>query len=125
MTPIQHESDVKSSLQSNTDFPPEIPAVETIGTLGLMWPCNHTMQHNATPLLNSYAQIGYPVDCGPDRTGPKITLNSSSFKDPTYLPNKNKNAAHQLQLETNEKIKHGYIRIVKWGSMKDNIPKKN
>ena len=121
MTPTQHEADVKSSLHSNTDFPPEIPVVETIGKLGLMWPRNHAMQHNATPLLNTYAQTGCPVDCGPDWSVDHLEL---LLRRGPHISAKQKIAAKQLQLETNEKIKHGYARIVKWGSIKDNLPQK-
>ena len=121
MTPTQHEADVKLSLHSNTDFPPEIPVVETIGKLGLMWPRNHAMQHNATPLLNTYAQTGCPVDCGPDWSVDHLEL---LLRRGPHISAKQKIAANQLQLETNEKIKHGYVRIVTWGSIKDNLPKK-
>ena len=121
MNPKQHNNDITKSLNSNTDFPQEIPVVQNIGKLGLMWPRNHALQHNATPLLNSYAQSGCPVDCGPNWSKEHLTL--LLLRGP-HISAKEKIAAKQLQLETNEKIKHGYARIVKWGAIKNNIPPK-
>jgi hypothetical protein len=69
----------------------------------------------------SYAQKGCPVKCGPDWSREKILL--LLCRGP-HRSSKKKQATIQLRRETQEKIKHRYARVIKWGQIKDNIPPK-
>ena len=118
-TPKQQKSDLYNEIKNNKDFPTEIPIKQTIGKFGLMWPRKYALQHDAKELLSSYAEHGCPVDCGPVWTKTHIEL---ALKRGPHISAKQKQAAQQLQIETQDKIKHGYARTVKWKDIKDNIP---
>ena len=121
MTPKDYQSDIKNQLNDTSIFPAEIPVQEEIGKLGLMWPRNYAEYHKATPLLMSYAQKGCPVKCGPDWSLEKILL---LLRRGPHRSSKKKQAIIQLRRETEEKIKHGYARVITWGQIKNNIPPK-
>jgi hypothetical protein len=86
-----------------------------------MWPRKFALDHDAKPLLSTYAQEGCPVDCGPDWTLEHILI---ALKRGPHVSAKAKQATNQLHIETADKIKHGYARIVKWGDIKNKVPKK-
>jgi hypothetical protein len=121
LTPAQEKTELYKQLRKNQDFPKEIPIQQTIGKFGLMWPRKLALDHQAKQLLSSYAEHGCPVDCGPNWTRNHIEL---ALQRGPHVSAKQKHAARQLQIETNDKIKHGYARIVKWKNIKDNIPEK-
>jgi hypothetical protein len=118
-TPTQLKDDLLNEIKNNTDFPTEIPIKQKIGKFGLMWPRKYALQHDAKNLLSSYAEYGCPVDCGPAWTKTHIEL---ALKRGPHISAKQKKAAIQLQIETQDKIKHGYARTVQWKDIKDNIP---
>jgi hypothetical protein len=72
MTPAEKTKNLTEELDNMDTFPVEIPVREEIGKLGLMWPRSYAEFHWATPLLNSYAIDGCPVQCGPDWSKEKI-----------------------------------------------------
>jgi hypothetical protein len=118
-TTEQEKHDIYNNLRKNEDFPKEIPIQQKIGKFGLMWPTKYALNHDAKELLSSYAEKGCPVDCGPAWTIEHIKL--ALLRGP-HISAKQKMAAKQLQTETEEKIKHGYARTVKWKDIKDNVP---
>jgi hypothetical protein len=121
-TPEEHTQLIKNEIASASIFPHEIPEIKNnVGKLGLMQPTNFAMSHDATPLLNSYAENGHPVDCGPDWT--REHIEKLLLRGP-HRSSTNKAAIKQLRDETNTKIQHGYARVVKWSSIKNNIPSK-
>jgi hypothetical protein len=121
-TPQQHAQHIKEEIASARIFPHEIPEIKTgVGKLGLMQPNTFAFTHVATPLLNSYASDGHPVDCGPDWSREHIEL--LLLRGP-HRSSTSKAAIQQLRSETTTKIQHGYARIVKWSDIKNNIPKK-
>ena len=79
------------------------------------------MDHDAIPLLKGYAQDGRPLDCGKDWSRKNIELMLE--REPHWSAN-GKNAVCQLRQETEDKVKHKYARIVKWGDIKNELPKK-
>jgi hypothetical protein len=121
MSPADVKRDITTKLNSAHTFPTEIPVKEEVGKLGLMWPRSYAAFHRATPLLNSYATNGCPVQCGPDWSEEKIL---KLLRRGPHRSAKLKAAVRQLRQETQEKIKHGYARVVKWGDICRNIPKK-
>ena len=80
--------------------------------------CNH---HPAIPLLNEYAAGGCPVDCGPDWDREQIELLLK--RGPHHSATSHK-AITQLRAETDDKCRHGYARVVKWGALKAQWPKR-
>jgi hypothetical protein len=121
LTPEEEQNEIKKALENNPDIPTEIPIKQKIGKFGLMWPRLFAIDHEASNLLSSYAEQGCPVDCGPNWSKKHIEL---SLQRGPHISAKQKLAAAQLQLETAEKIKHGYARTVKWKTIKNNIPEK-
>jgi hypothetical protein len=86
-----------------------------------MQPRSFALKHEAAPLLNNYSKNGHPVDCGPD--WPRDHIISLLERGP-HRSALSKAAIAQLLDETNEKVKHGYARIVQWKDIRNNIPKK-
>lgn len=114
MTATEQTRNLKDALKNTHMFPDEIPVKEEVGKLGLMWPRSYAEFHRATPLLNSYAIDGCPVQCGPDWSKEKIM---KLLRRGPHCSAKVKAAMRQLRQETEEKIKHGYARVVKWGDI--------
>ena len=79
------------------------------------------MHHDAIPLLQGYAQDGFPVNCGGDWSRENIELMLE--RGPHRSANRKK-AVRQLCQETEDKVKHKYAILVKWGDIKNEIPKK-
>ena len=121
LTPDQEKESLLNHIKNNKDIPEDIPIKHTIGKFGLMWPTKYALDHQANELLSSYAERGCPVDCGPDWTRQHIEL---ALSRGPHISAKLKQAGEQLRLETAEKIKHGYARIVKWKTIKNNVPEK-
>jgi hypothetical protein len=121
MTPTEVQDHIQKELNNSDIFPPELPVQEEIGKLGLMWPQTYAELHQATPLLNSYAETGCPTDCGPNWSIDKII---TLMKRGPHRSSKKKDAIRQLRKETEEKIKNKYARVIKWGDIKDNVPEK-
>jgi hypothetical protein len=107
-------------IKNDDNFPSEIPVQNTIGKLGLMWPTKYALTHDATPLLNTYSKDGCPVNCGPDWDIEQIKL---LLKRGPHKSSTSKEAIRQLRKETEGKISNGYARVVRWGDIKNNIPK--
>ena len=121
MTPEEQKIYLTTELNKSENFPSELPIKETIGKSDLMYPRTYAHSHEAAPLLTKYAKEGCTVDCGPDWDKEKIV---ALLRKGPHNSSKSKDAIRQLRAETKEKIKNGYARVVKWGQIKDCIPKK-
>jgi hypothetical protein len=122
MTPQEQKEYISTELNNTDNFPPDLPEIKNnIGKLDLMHPRTYAKFHDATPLLVSYAKNGCPVECGPDWSLEKIE--KLLHKGP-HKSSKSREAIRQLRKETKEKIRCGYARVVKWGDIKENVPKK-
>ena len=121
LTPDQEKAALYQHIKHNIDIPQEVPIKQKIGKFGLMWPRQYALDHDASELLSSYAEQGCPVDCGPNWTRQHIEI---ALERGPHISAKLKLASQQLHIETAEKIKHGYARIVKWKNIKNNVPEK-
>jgi hypothetical protein len=119
MTTDEQNRWISNQIKNDDNFPQELPIKETIGKSQLMFPRTYAKGHVATPLLEDYATHGCPANCGPNWTRHKILL---LLKKGPHQSSKQRDAIKQLRKETTEKISNGYARIVKWGSIKNNIP---
>ena len=94
---------------------------ETIGKRkGLMWPRSFAVDHPAEKILTGYAVDGCPVNCGEDWSEDRIR------KMVLHGPHKSatgKDAIIALHEETEAKIAKGFAKMVKFGDIKDKLPK--
>ena len=81
----------------------------------------YAVHHDAIPLMKGYAQDGCPLDCGKYWSCENIEVMPK--RGPHRSANRKK-AVRQLRQETEDKAKHKYAIIVKWGYKKNDIPKK-
>ena len=123
LTREEEERATKSALLNNTTIPGEIPIKPEIGKFKpLMEPqYPYGTNHAAVLLLQSYAEHGCPVDCGPDWSRNQIITLLLRGPHRSALQRR---ATQQLRAETTDKINQGYARIVRWGDIKHNIPPK-
>jgi hypothetical protein len=121
MTETQLFNKLKHQLTSDETFPEEVPIQDTVGEFKLMQPRFQALEHAAAPLLLNYATNGCPVDCGPDWTQTQVEdlINRGSHKS-AY----DKDAIKQLRTETQEKIEQSYARVLSYGEIKKNFPKR-
>ena len=112
------------------DLPNLVERQKTIGksqtsntcSHGLMQPRGQTVKnHPAQKLLQSYANHGCPVDCGPDWTRARLEAALRYGAHPSARAGE---ALECLVQEAEEKEKDGFVKIITWGSIKDKIPKK-
>ena len=110
---------IAAAIFAKETIPKDTPVKAGIGKYGLMQPNWYAMSHEAIPILKGYEEDGCPVDCGPNWSCERITdaIRCGSHKS-AYLPG----AVEFLQKETDEKVKNGYARVVRWKDIKDNIP---
>ena len=122
MTVKDEKRELEMAFKDETLFPVDIPVREATGKSPLMEPNGpFAVNHEAIPLLNAYATRGCPVDCGPVWTKEQIEL---LLEKGPHRSAQMKSVIKQLREETNDKIKHGYARVVKWGEIKQEMPKK-
>ena len=124
MTPDEESKYIKKNLFNDDHFPSDLPILkENIGKSSsqLMEPRTYSSFHEATPLLSEYAKNGCPVNCGPDWTMETIL---KLLRRGPHRSSRRRDAVRQLRTETKEKIACGYARVVRWGDIKHNIPKK-
>ena len=124
MSRAEYESYLVTTLKNDRTLTDDIPVKATIGKseLGLMRPQKpYATNHDAIPLLHGYANGGCPVNCGTNWTKEHILL---MLARGPHRSAQNKKAVRQLRQETQEKIKHNYARVVRWGEIKNDIPTK-
>ena len=124
MSQSEYDSHLASRLQKDNILVSDVPVKQTIGKsqMGLMCPRPpYATGHDAIPLLQGYAGNGCPVDCGQDWTQEHVVL---MLKRGPHRSANCKKAVRQLRQETEEKIKNKYARVVRWGDIKENMPKK-
>ena len=106
---------------NNTIFPEDLPIQQAIGKkIGLMWPRGIANLHMAAPLLHQYSTSGCPVNCGPDWT--KQQIEAAINRGPhisACIP-----AARQYLIkQANEQVDNGFAKIIKYSTIRNNIPK--
>jgi hypothetical protein len=120
MTIDEQKMHINKQLMDNTHLPSELPVKENIGKSDLMFPRTYSKFHEATPLLFDYAKNGCPVECGEEWSDTKIL---KLLRKGPHRSSLRPDAIRQLRKETMEKCSQGYARVVRWGDIKNNIPK--
>ena len=118
-TPQEATNNLLSAINTDQNIPSDVDVKSNIGKLKLMDPQQLCMTHPAAPLLQSYANSGCPVDCGPNWSLDHIQL---LLKQGPHISGKNTKAITFLRQETSTKVQQGYTRVVKWGDIKHNHP---
>ena len=90
-------------------------------TSSLMIPQPLAKAHRAGTLLAHYADEGCPVDCGDDWTKEHI---EALLRRGPHQTSKLPEAIAAFRAEVKDKVKNGYAKIVRYGDIKDNLPKK-
>ena len=121
MTAKEQQNFINKEIQNNDNFPKELDVQEKIGKSDLMFPRTYSNCHEATPLLYDYAKNGCPVNCGKDWDKDKIL---KLLRRGPHRSSLRADAVRQLRRETLEKCEQGFARIVKWGEIEENIPKR-
>ena len=117
--PPQDASFMKQQLADTDTIPEDIPVKSHIGKAKLMNPNGRFADHDAIPLLRSYADNGCPVNCGPDWTEEHIL---AALKRGPHISAKDPRAIEALRTETTDKVANGFSKVVKWRDIKDDIP---
>ena len=119
LTEREVNRDIREKINREEAFPPELPVKQTVGKLSLMKPQPIARAHPATPLLDQYATQGCPTDCGDAWSKAQII---TLLRKGPHISAKSKAVIRFLWRKTADKVKNGYARVVKWGSIKNNIP---
>ena len=86
---------------------------------GLLYPTGPALNHPAADFILNFGTDGCPVDCGPEWTIKQIQDAIDYAAHPSaQVPE----AAQQLRLETLEKVKQGYAKLVLWDDLRQNPP---
>ena len=86
-----------------------------------MWPTGPALEHPAAPLLEDYATKGCPVNCGPDWTQAQV---EAALRYGSHPSAQQDEARTCLLLETQTKVQEGFAKVVRYGDIKNNLPKK-
>lgn len=85
----------------------------------LMKPRTYALQHPAAPMLDQWAEEGCPVDCGDDWT---LDMIETAIRRGAHISAKAPEAIKCIRVEQLEKIKSGYAKLIKWGTLKKKFP---
>ena len=119
-----HYTDIKEliskTIHHETAIPEEIPVKATIGKFGLMHPRKQALDHEAAAMLLDWAENGCPVDTGPDWSIEQIQV---ALERGPHLSALSPAAIKFLHDEATEKETNKYAKIVRYGDIKNNLPK--
>ena len=122
MTSEEQNAAIRAAFTNDDTMPKEKELKEAIGKMpSLVEPRNEALLHAAASLIDAYAQEGCPADCGPDWTQDHIeeALMKGPHSSADLLE-----ALQALHTETTEKVKNGYAKVVRYGDIMKNLPKK-
>ena len=120
VSPTENTDTLAEKIRNSDCIPKELPIRETVGKYKLMNPNGPYAEHPAIPLLRTYADDGCPADCGPRWSKDQIIR---ALRRGPHISAKAPDAIRYLRKQTMEKVDHGFVRIVKWGDIKNEIPK--
>lgn len=123
MTTEEQNAAIRIAFYEDDTMPKEKELESAIGKTQkmLVQPRKEALQHAAASLIKSYATEGCPADCGPDWT--KEHIEAALLKGPHSSATKD-DALRALVAETKEKVANGYAKVLRYGDIIDNLPKK-
>ena len=119
LSPVEINQEVHNAIEKEECFPKHIPIKQSIGKT--MLPRTFALTHPAATLITDWGLNGCPVDCGENWSHVHIL---AALRRGPHKSAKSKEAIAALREETDEKVRSGYARIVKWKDIKHCIPPK-
>ena len=122
LTPSEQKAVIREALTNDRSIEQEMKqAIGKKKKIHLMKPTGKALKHEAAKLLNAYVESGCPVDCGDDWSDEHIEamLRHGPHKSAT-----SNTATKALIAETKEKVQQGYAKVVRYGDIRVNRPKK-
>jgi hypothetical protein len=116
---IKSSEQLINNIKNNNIIPSTIPVEDDIGKSGLMWPRGLAKLHDAAPLLDDFSINGCPVNCGENWTHEHII---AALKRGPHISANIKEAKKCLLAETEQKVKDGFAKTIRWGDIKHKIP---
>jgi hypothetical protein len=113
------QATLNEAITTSLIFPKDVPVKADIGKLGLMWPRGIALQHRAKNLLNFYSEKGCPADCDPPWSLNHII---QALKQGPHISALSKDERECLNIETQDKIKGGYAKVITWKDIKNKMP---
>jgi len=122
MTKEEQHAAIRQAFTNTDTMPQETELKEAIGKIpSLVMPRNEARLHVAADLIDAYSTNGCPTDCGPDWT--QAHVEAALHKGPHSSANA-PDALQALHTETEEKQANGYAKVIRYGDIKNNMPKK-
>jgi len=122
MSSEEQNAAIRAAFTNDDTMPKEKELKDAIGKMPSLVELHHkALLHAAASLNNAYAQDGCPADCGPDWTQDHIeeALRKGPHSSADLLE-----ALQALHTETAEKVQNGYAKVVRYGAIMKNLPKK-
>jgi hypothetical protein len=121
MTGEEQNAAIRQAFVNNDTMPHEKELKDAIGKIpSLVTPRNEALLHAAAELIDAYSKNGCPADCGPDWTQEHVE--AALLKGPHSSANA-PDALEALLAETDEKVKNGYARVLRYRDIMKNMPK--
>ena len=121
MTREEQNAAIRQAFVNNDTIPQEKELKDAIGKIpSLVSPRNEALLHAAAELIDAYSKNGCPADCGPDWTQEHVK--AALLKGPHSSANA-PDALEALLAETDEKVKNGYARVLRYRDIMKNMPK--
>ena len=121
LTPEEERATIRTAFYEDDTVPKEKILKTALGKRPkLVRLTSFAKHHPAAALLDAYSN-GCPTNCGPNWSQEHIEAALRRGPHPSALSNDAKEALYQ---ETQDKVNSGYARVVKYGDIKADLPKK-
>ena len=119
LTPTEMDDLITATLDREEKIPTDTPLRQAIGKT--MYPNSLAANHPTTPMLKEWAQKGCPVDCGENWDREQIV---AALRRGPHISAKHPDDIASLHAETEEKMRNGYARVIRWGDIKNKLLRK-
>ena len=123
MTAEEQNAAIRAAFTNDDTMPQETELRDAIGKNrpSLVHPRERALLHRAAELIDAYSKNGCPADCGADWTKDQIEAAIRRGPHPSAT---NLDAKEALFAETDDKVRNGYAKVVRYGDIKHKLPKK-
>lgn len=123
MTAEEQNAAIRQAFTNDDTMPKERELRDAIGKTrpSLVHPREQALLHRAAALIDAYSKDGCPADCGADWTKEQI---EAAIRRGPHPSAKFPEAKEALFAETDDKVANGYAKVLRYGDIKHNLPKK-
>ncbi len=122
LTPEAHDAAIRQAFVNDDTVPTDPLLVDAQGKIpSLVIPRKEALSHAAIDLIRHYSEKGCPVDCGDDWS---TDLIEAAILRGAHPSADSPEALAALHEETRGKVKNKYSKVVRYGDIKKNLPKK-